>query len=296
MQAAWGGAFTYAAPDNAERAAPGQVSLGTMTSWRCHRLHPEHGVCGVFGSPLAQSPGPDFHNERFQRAFKDLIYLPFETDDVLEAIEAMEALSVLGASVTMPLKETLAKSLGACGAMPAIPPVNTMWRRSAGDAFACANTDTGALASFLKGGGGKGGLPPGPALVLGGGGVAKASLAAMVECGRPGLAHSRRAPLSAQDVSQLRPAGVVQATSLGMGEGDPLPFPEILEAALPTLKWAAEWVGRDGTAFCEWAAAAGLALVTGRELFERQAAAQSEIFVRECGGCAAPRRIEPKQP
>jgi shikimate 5-dehydrogenase len=69
-----------------------------------------------------------------------------------------------------------------------------------------------------------------------------------------------------------------------MGEDDPLPFPEMLEAALPTLRWVVEWVGRDGTAFCEWAAAAGLGLITGRELFERQAVAQSEIFVRECGG------------
>jgi shikimate 5-dehydrogenase len=121
-------------------------------------------------------------------------------------------------------------------------------------------------------------------LVLGGGGVAKASLAAAEKCGRKGLAHSRRAPLATQDVSRLRPAGVVQATSLGMDADDPLPFPEALEAALPTLKWAAEWVSRDGTAFGAWAETAGLKLVTGRELFERQAEAQSRIFVAECGG------------
>jgi shikimate 5-dehydrogenase len=272
MQAAWGGAFTYAAPDGADGTAPGQIKLGTMRSWRCHRLHPDYGVCGVFGSPLAGSPGPDFHNGRFQRAFKDLIYLPLETADAAEALEAIDALPVLGASVTMPLKETLAKCLGADR------PINTLWRRAHGAPCSTANTDAEALASFLVK------APPGPVLVLGGGGVAKASLAAAEKCGRPALAQSRRAPLAVQDLSRLRPAGVVQATSLGMGADDPLPFPEALEAALPTLKWAMEWVSRDGTTFSAWAEAAGLKLVTGRELFERQAEAQSRIFVAECGG------------
>jgi 3-dehydroquinate dehydratase/shikimate dehydrogenase len=298
MQAAWGGAFTYAAPDDAEGSAPGQLRLGTMMSWRCHRLHRDYGICGVFGSPLGRSPGPDFHNLRFQRAFKDLIYLPLETADAAEALEAMEALPVLGASVTMPLKEAMAESLaaslgacaaapaalGTCAAAPAAPPINTIWRRAPGAPCGTANTDVDALAHFLKEGArGKGGAPPGPVLVLGGGGVAKASLAAAEKCGRRALAHSRRAPIPAREVAQLAPVGVVQATSLGMGEDDPPPFPDILDAALPTLLWAIEWVSRDGTAFGQWARAAGLKLVPGRELFERQAEAQSAIFVAECG-------------
>jgi len=272
LQAAWGGAFTYAAPDNAEGTALGQIRLETMMSWRCHRLHSEHGVCGVFGSPLGHSPGPDFHNLRFKRAFKDLVYLPLDTDDALEAMEALDALPVLGASVTMPLKEELAERLGAT------PPINTIWRRAAGDAFSSANTDETALAHFLKK------LQPGPVLVLGGGGAAKASIAALEKCGRESLPHSRRAPLSVGEVARLAPVGVVQATSLGMGESDGLPFPDTLGAALPTLLWAVEWVNLNGTAFCEWAKAAGLRLVGGAELFETQAEAQSQIFVRECGG------------
>jgi 3-dehydroquinate dehydratase type I len=272
MQAAWGGAFTYAAPDNAEGTAPGQVRLETMMSWRCHKLHPGHGICGVLGTPLSHSPGPEFHNPRLQRAFKDLVYLPLEADDAAEAMEAMETLPVLGASVTMPLKETLAESVGAP------PPANTLWRRAAGDAWGSANTDAEALSFFLAK------MRPGPVLVLGGGGAAKASLAAAEKRGIPAAAHSRCAPLSPLEVARLAPAGVVQATSLGMAEGDPLPFPGALDAALPTLAWAIEWVNRSGTAFCEWATAAGLALVGGRELFVRQAEAQSGIFVRECGG------------
>jgi shikimate 5-dehydrogenase len=69
-----------------------------------------------------------------------------------------------------------------------------------------------------------------------------------------------------------------------MGDDDALPFPDILEAALPTLRWAAEWVNRDDTAFNSWAKMVGLRRVDGAELFEKQAGLQSGIFIRECGG------------
>jgi hypothetical protein len=69
-----------------------------------------------------------------------------------------------------------------------------------------------------------------------------------------------------------------------MGIDDPLPFPDILEAALPTLRWAIEWVNRDGTAFNSWAETANLRRVDGSELFEKQAGLQNGIFIRECGG------------
>jgi shikimate 5-dehydrogenase len=221
---------------------------------------------------VAHSPGPAYHNPRFQRAFKDLVYLPLDAGDAEEALEALEALPVLGASVTMPLKEALADRLGAP------PPVNTLWRRAAGDAWQSANTDQAALEHFLDK------ARPGPVLVLGGGGVAKASLKAIESRGRMALAHSRRAPLPASEIVRAAPVGVVQATSVGMSEGDPLPCPEALDAALPSLSWAFEWVIRGGTAFGSWAEAAGLKLVCGMDLFKKQAEFQSGMFVAGCGG------------
>jgi shikimate 5-dehydrogenase len=126
-------------------------------------------------------------------------------------------------------------------------------------------------------------LPKGPMLILGSGGVAKASMGVAAKRGQ-GFMHSRQNPLAAQEIAALAPIGVIQATSLGMGGGDPLPFPEILEAVLPTLRWAVEWVNRDDTAFIAWAKGAGLRIVGGAELFEEQAALQSRIFIGECGG------------
>jgi shikimate 5-dehydrogenase len=140
------------------------------------------------------------------------------------------------------------------------------------------NTDSMALDYFLSG------LKSGPVVVLGGGGVAKTSLSTSQKRGWSTLMHTRRNPCALADITHLAPTGIIHATPLGMAEDDPLPFPEVLEAALPTLRWAVEWVNNDKTAFNAWAEAAKLKRITGAELFEKQAELQSKIFIGECGG------------
>nr|WP_320131631.1 type I 3-dehydroquinate dehydratase [uncultured Holophaga sp.] len=272
LQGAWGGICTYAAPDDLPPAAPGQVPLSTMRTWRCHRLTPSFGLCGVLGSPVMHSKGPAFHNERFQRSLKDLLYLPLECGDAEEALEAMEALGMLGASLTMPLKETVPALLGLKG------PLNTLWRRSPAETFQAANTDAEALESSLSE------LPKGPVLVLGSGGVALSSKAVVEAAGRPALLLSRREPLSPVEIEAFQPVGVIQATSLGMAPEDPLPFPEHLAAALPSLRWGIEWIYKEETAFAAWVRQERLRLVEGSRLFELQALAQSRRFIEQCGG------------
>lgn len=272
LQAAWGGAFTFAAPEDGPAAAPGQLSLGRMLAWRCHRLHSGHGVCGVLGSPVLHSRGPEFHNRGFQRAFKDLLYLPLEAGDPAEAEGALEALALLGVSLTAPLKQSLPARLGLAG------PLNTLFRRAPGAPWRGANTDAEALDAAL------GELEPGPVLLLGDGGVAATSRAVLERRGRPCLQTSRRAPLAPAQVRQGAPVGVIQATRLGMDPDDPLPFPAALAAAEATVRWGVEWVYKEDTAFAQWAGAEGRRLVPGGALFEAQAALQSAAFIRECGG------------
>lgn len=272
LQGAWGGSFTYAAPDDGPPAAPGQIALGTLRSWRCHRIHPGHGLCGVLGSPVLHSRGPAFHNPRFQRAFKSLLYLPLDCDDAAEAVAALDSLEILGASVTAPLKTTLAAELGLPG------PVNTLWRRHPGELWSSANTDLGALEKLCTK------LERGPVLILGGGGVARTCGQFFTDLGCPVLVATRSSHTMAEEVEQFAPVGVVQATSLGMEAGDALPFPQVLDAALPSLRWAVEWVYKTDTAFLAWARDQALATVAGAALFEAQAEAQSRIFIEHCGG------------
>jgi len=271
LQNVWGGAFTYAAPDNGPAAAPGQLPLAIMQGWRLHRLNSMFALCGVMGDPVLHSRGPAFHNLRFQRHFKDLLYLPLQCATAEEAVEALKALDILGVSITAPLKETLPAFLGLQG------PLNTLWRRSSTEPWQGANTDSEALAKALSP------LAKGPVFLLGDGGVAATSRAVLEAQGFPCHQASRRSPLSPQEVSAARPVGVIQATGLGMQEGDPAPFPDLLEAALPTLRWAVEWVYKTETAFAGWAQANDLQIIAGSSLFEAQAEAQSQRFIQECG-------------
>ena len=272
LQEALGGAFTYAAPDDGPPAAPGQLALRDLRALRAARLHPGHGLCGVIGDPVLHSRGPGYHNPRFQKAFKDLVYLPLACGDAEEAAEALEALEILGLSITAPLKRSLPEALGLQG------PLNTLWRRAPGRPWQGANTDAEALALALAP------LPEGPVLLLGDGGVAATSRQVLEAAGRPVLAHSRRSPKSPGDLRAAGPVGVIQATSLGMDPEDPPPFPGALEAAEPTLRWAVEWIYKEDTAFARWALDRGLRLVSGTALFEAQAEAQSRRFIEGCGG------------
>jgi 3-dehydroquinate dehydratase/shikimate dehydrogenase len=271
LQGAWGGAFTYAAPDDGPPAAPGQLPFSTMWNWRLHRLHSQFALCGVLGEPVLHSRGPAFHNPRFQREFKDLLYLPLQTGDPQEAAEALEKLGILGASLTAPLKESLPAHLGMEG------PLNTLWRRDSGQPWQGANTDAEACERYVSR------MIRGPVLVLGDGGVASTSRGLLEKLGLPCLQASRRKPASPASIAGLAPVGVIQATSLGMNEADPAPFPELLEAARPSLRWAMEWIYKTDTPFAAWARTQGLELVDGDQLFEAQAEAQSRHFIQGCG-------------
>ena len=272
LQSAWGGAFTYAAPEDGPPAAPGQLPLSTLRAWRSAKLHAGHGLCGVIGDPVLHSRGPAYHNPRFQRAFKDLVYLPLLCGEAEEAVAALEALDVLGLSITAPLKLSLPAALGLAG------PLNTLWRRSAGEPWQGANTDAEAFGEVLAR------LAAGPVLLIGSGGVARTSRSLLEAAGRSVLQVSRQAPVTAAQVAAFAPVGLVQATSLGMAPEDPAPFSELLEAAQPSGRWAVEWIYKEDTAFALWAQEAGLQVVSGAALFEAQAEAQSRRFIEGCGG------------
>ncbi len=269
LQQRWGGAFTYAAPDDGPPAAPGQLTLATMLDWGVDRVGPGTALFAVVGEPVLHSRSPAFHNRRFRDAGRDAVYLPLESSDASEAAEVLELLGIRGLSITAPLKESLPARLGLAG------PLNTLWRE--GGAWQGANTDAEALDAALRD------LPAGPVLVLGSGGVAETSRLVVAGQGRVARLTSRREPVTPEEIRALAPVGVIQATSLGMAAGDPRPFPGLLDAARPSLAWAVEWIYKEDTAFAAWVREAGLRLVQGATLFEAQAEAQARRFLAEPG-------------
>ena len=272
MQAAWGGSFTYAHPDNAQPIAPGQVALCNMMLWNCHNLHADYQLCGVIGHPVLHSLGPNYHNLRFQKLSNRTLYLPLECHDPIEARNAIESLGLIGVSITAPLKESLPAQLGLKG------PMNTLWRKKHEKFWQGTNTDYLALDSILNG------LAAGPVLVLGDGGVAKTTKQVVLHRGWPCLLYSRRNQIPLDFIYNFKPVGLVQATCLGMYCNDPMPFPDVIANTRSTIQWGVEWVYREDTAFAKWIRNHGCDLVPGIKLFALQASKQSDIFVGNSEG------------
>jgi shikimate dehydrogenase len=59
---------------------------------------------GIVGNPVAHSMSPAMHNTAFRFLGIDAFYLPFEVEDLPEALAGMKALGIRGASVTHPFK------------------------------------------------------------------------------------------------------------------------------------------------------------------------------------------------
>ena len=105
----------------------------------------ETSVYCVLGNPVAHSMSPPMHNAAFRQCGLNAIYVPFQVNNLADAVSGMSALGVKGASVTIPFKEDImelvdevdhtAKKIGA---------VNTLLFNSEG--ILGTNTDwTGAL-------------------------------------------------------------------------------------------------------------------------------------------------------
>ncbi|GAA0303841.1 shikimate 5-dehydrogenase [Kineococcus aurantiacus] len=231
--------------------------------------------------------GTRFHNFLYAELGLDFVYKAFTTDDLPAAIGGIRALGVRGAGISMPYKEAvipLVDELEASAA--AIDSVNTIV--NTGGRLVAHNTDYVAVATLLAE---HGITPQGAAAVLGSGGMAKASLAALRDNGFDDLLVVARneatgAPLAAQYGARWlpvlgaeRPALVLNATPVGMAGGPAehdLPVArEVVEAARAVFEVVA--VPED-TSLVRLARELGRTVVTGTEVAALQAAEQFALY------------------
>lgn len=177
-------------------------------------------VAAVIGWPIAQSKSPQIHQYWIDRHQLDGVVVPFAVrpDDIGQALEAFVELGIVGASVTLPHKQTcipllhevspLVKTVGACNMI-----------RIEGDCLIGDNTDVFGFVENLKQG-----LPktewPEQAMVLGAGGAARAIIAGLADLGVTQIfVANRTVERAATLASQMAaPLGVVI---------NPIPWTEI---------------------------------------------------------------------
>ena len=212
-----------------EPAAPNTVSGST-------RLY------GIMGYPIGHSLSPLMHTLAFRHHGLDAVYLPFSVapQDLGRAVAGSVALGVAGFNVTIPHKESIMACLDeVTDEAKAIGAVNTVHVR---DGHTTGhNTDGAGFLQPLQDLGAS--LNQWSVCVLGAGGAARALAAALLNAGCPQLVITNRTPARSERLAadlqnrfaaaEVRAAPiadaadaarqsrlVVNATSIGMHEGD----------------------------------------------------------------------------
>jgi len=296
----FGAAATYCALRCGSETAHGQVALDEMLhKYRWRAIGPATKWFGVLGNPVRHSLSPMLFNRLFDHSGQDAVYLPMLAaggeDELIAFLEHCERSSRLdsgGFSVTLPHKQAARRFVGPRIELLAarIGAVNTLVLRNG--RFHGYNTDyAGALDALCRGldceRADLGGLSVD---VLGAGGVARAVVAGLTDCGCTVTLFNRTASSAAALAGEFgcRAAPwerrverdgrvVINCTRLGLSphtEQSPMPADTLSDrpAVFDTVYHPAE------TRLLREAKQSGCVVIDGVEMFVRQAAAQYELW------------------
>ena len=244
-------------------------------------------IFGLVGNPVSHSKGVYFHNRIFRRKKINALYLNFLTSDLRGFLDSFRQI-LHGFSVTMPFKEQIFPFLD-CVETDAMElgAVNTVLVNK-GKFIGC-NTDLPAIASVLAR---KTSLRGKRVTVMGTGGTARTAAHAAIAhhavptiVGRsPEKARALARELGCEwtgfeNLREVKTDILINGTPVGMHPGKErelvqktffrkgmVVFDAVASPAITRLLASAE--------------SAGCAIITGVELFKRQAQLQSKLFLR----------------
>lgn len=246
-------------------------------------------VFAILGDPVAHSLSPTMHNAAFRALGLAAVYVPLRCSDI-DLPQLMRSLGRAGGggNVTVPHKEAAARAVDRClEQADLLGASNTFWaeeNETVGD-----NTDVAGVSDALDGLG----APPGPWLVLGTGGAARAAVGAAKARGLPVAVVSRSVERRLRFEEWARGLGVgaarddectaiINTTPLGLKTGDGLPIDRPPAHAAVALDMV---YARGETPWVRAMRAAGLRTSDGRTMLVAQGAA---AFRRWFPGKVAP--------
>ncbi len=292
-----GSALAYAPV--AQATAPGQVSLHDFKRlYRADAITGNTKIYGVIGNPVGHSLSPLLHNTGFVAAKRDAAYLPFLVQNLKEFLQTIPEFGLRGFSVTIPHKQTIMKYLAECEPMAEkIAAVNTVVVGQDGGLRGW-NTDYVGVLRALEG---KIRLRDSCVLIFGAGGSARAAAFALAAAGAEVLICARREAAArklakacgAQVIARKYLASacfevIVNATPVGMyphAGSSPLAVREL------NCRLVMDLVYRPlRTQLLNIAAAKGIRVISGLEMFFAQGFAQWELWMGKSAPEAAMRR------
>lgn len=144
--------FTYGAFNRDRQIAPGIFAFKELQNvYAIERINAETRVFGVIGDPVGHSLSPLIHNAALQETNINAMYIPFRVPrgELASFVESFRDIPVDGYSVTIPHKEAAAKLASTADAsVTAIGAANTLVLTPAG--FSATNTDAKAALDSLR--------------------------------------------------------------------------------------------------------------------------------------------------
>lgn len=126
----FGAPFSYATFHHERTLAPGQLSFEQMTeAYKYEEIDEKTDVYGVIADPVGHSLSPMIHNAAFRQMKLNKVYIPLRVprEDLREFVLAAPRLGIKGISVTIPHKEAVIEMLTkADGAVRGIGAANTV--------------------------------------------------------------------------------------------------------------------------------------------------------------------------
>ncbi|MGQ9575429.1 MAG: shikimate dehydrogenase [Thermoguttaceae bacterium] len=292
-----GAPFTYATFHHERVLSPGQLTFQQMSEvYRYDEINKDTEVYGVVADPVAHSLSPLIHNAAFKHLKLNKVYVPFRVpkEDLGQFLEGAGELGIKGLSVTIPHKEAVLEYLtDPDPAVKGIGAANTVVFD--GPRRFGYNTDYQAAMDSLEQAMAGPRRPGNPltnktVLVLGAGGVGKAIAYGLIQRGATVVLADGDPARAVQLAERLRCRAVdwsirqavmadvvINCTPIGM-------HPNVDETPLTRLHLRPAMVVFDAvynpenTLLVKEARARGCKVVTGVDMFVRQAAIQFKLF------------------
>jgi 3-dehydroquinate dehydratase / shikimate dehydrogenase len=298
----FGSPFTYATFHHERALAPGQLSYQQMTEiYHYDQINAETEVYGVIADPIGHSLSPQLHNACFHHCQLNKVYIPIRVprENLQQFIDHAPAWGIKGLSVTIPHKEEVIKKLtDADAAVRGIGAANTvLFEDNKRLGF---NTDCQAAIDSLESAvGGREELDRRlagkTALVLGAGGVGKAVVFGLLRRGANvvvadgvalrALTLAKRFDCRSVEWSARHTVPVdllFNCTPLGMHPNvDETPFEK--HHLRPSMIVFDAVYNPENTLLMKEARSRNCTVITGVDMFVRQACLQFELFTGEEG-------------
>ncbi|XP_068658360.1 bifunctional 3-dehydroquinate dehydratase/shikimate dehydrogenase, chloroplastic isoform X1 [Aristolochia californica] len=314
LSSKFGGYLTFGTLDAGKESAPGQPTIKDLLNvYNIRHIGAETKVFGIIGNPVGHSKGPILHNEALRAVGLNAVYVPFLVDDLANFLNVYSSPDFAGFSCTIPHKEAAAKCCDEVEPIAkSIGAVNTIIRRPSDGKLIGYNTDyVGAISAIEDGlrdakvtDKDIAGSPLAGKLfvVIGAGGAGKALAYGAKEKGARVVIANRtydraRAladlvggdALSIADLHDFHPEeGMILANTTSIGMHPNVNESPISKHALKSYSLVFDAVYTPKvTKLLYEAEESGASVVSGLEMFIRQAMGQFELFT----GLPAPEKI-----